>query len=153
MCVVTGELLHPCTPGCCGLGAGADRDVSVKRAVTLLDSVVLRALQIPAVNKWTKVEPVISTLAVMASFSGLVCSALRRLCNRRGAADDSDLSDGAQIGAAEDEVKAYRKVTAKRRAKALDFFEDDRHFVIDRGSGFFAAPMTHLILDGTGTYY
>jgi hypothetical protein len=38
-------------------------------------------------------------------------------------------------------------------AIALDFFEDDRHFVIDRGSGFFAAPMTHLILDGTGTYY
>ena len=52
----------------------AGRDDSVKRGMDILEQVVLRSIEIPALNKWTKVEPVVAKMLILVSF----CKVLRR---------------------------------------------------------------------------
>jgi hypothetical protein len=90
----------------------------------LLDHVVVRGLSIPALNKWTKVEPVIAKVAVMVSFCKLVRVALQKHLGAKCDDDDeSDFSDDAQVGAPKDEMKTNRKLNTKRNVKTLSFVE------------------------------
>ncbi len=84
-CAWTGLPVHVCPPNCCGPGACASRDVSVERAMRLLDRTILQLVQVPAMNKWTKVDPAICQVALMANFCGAVPAAFERKLGGRPA--------------------------------------------------------------------
>ena len=119
-----GQLVHVCPAGCCGDGVCASRETSLDKAMVLVDTVILRGIQIPAVNKWTKVEPVIASITLMVSCFKLVLRALQSKLGVHCDDDGSDLSEDAQVGAPKDEMKTHRKLSTKRNAKTLQFFAE-----------------------------
>lgn len=91
--------------------------------MSLLERTVLRAVPVPAANKWTTLHPCISQIALMLTFCGLVPRALNSMLPARGfvAEKVSDLSDDAQLGAPKDEAKHFRKLRSKRRNRCFQF--------------------------------
>jgi len=85
------------------------------------DEVIFRGVSVPAKNKWTKIHPVYMTFCLMFWFCGLVPRGLQKP-KRGGDADNSDLSDGAQVGAPANEKRAFHLVQGKRMRRTFDTF-------------------------------
>ena len=132
-----GQLRHVCPAGCCGAEACGDRATSVDRACDLIYAVVLRNLQIPALNKWTKLAPVLSQITLMANFVGVIARAFgskledTKSAEASGQVDPSasgqvdpegaDMSEGEILGAPSDSAAAFRKAAQRRTNKGYRF--------------------------------
>ena len=68
-------MVHVCRGGCCPGG----RPDSVQKAFTLLKGIVAPPISTPAVNKYTKVDPVMRKITLMVSCFGL----LRRMVAKK----------------------------------------------------------------------
>ena len=95
------RLVHVCPAGCCGAVAKADREISVRRAVELARFVVIPAMTLPAMNKYTKVDPVVRKVCLMAPFRGLFRKVLALKVGPvpEHSASDSGVSGDAAVGA------------------------------------------------------
>ena len=98
----------------------------------MIYAVVLRNLQIPALNKWTKLAPVLSQITLMANFfrviarafgSKLEASGQVRDAEASGQVDpeDADMSEGEILGAPSDSAVAFRKAAQRRMNKGYRF--------------------------------
>ena len=94
---------------------------------------VLRNLQIPALNKWTKLAPVLSQITLMANLfrviarafgSKLEASGQVRDAEASGQVDpeDADMSEGEILGAPSDSAVAFRKAAQRRMNKGYRCF-------------------------------
>ena len=95
----------------------------MRKAFELLQHVVFRVVEVPAVHKWTEVEPVVAKLLVMVSCFKLLRRVLQDKLGLQHGDGDSDLSDDAMVGAPKDEMCTHRKLATKRNTKTLLFFE------------------------------
>ena len=68
-------MVHVCGPGCCPGG----RPGSVQKAFSSLKEIVALPISTPAVNKYTKVDPVVRKVTLMVHCYGL----LRRIVARK----------------------------------------------------------------------
>ena len=118
-----GPLVHVCPAGCCGEAPCANKEETLRKAMDLLNTVIFRHLEVPAVNKWTKVFPVFAKVFLMASFGKLMARAMRAKMGVDDLDEGSDLSDDAQVGAPQDEKRTHKKLSSKRKSKTLDFIE------------------------------
>ena len=117
--------MHVCPPGCCSEGAAGDPEKSRARALDLIDKVLLPSVMVPATNKWTKVAPVISRVALWASFHNLMKDAFKEIVFRRTNENPgSDISEGEQAGAPCNEQKTFRKLADRRARRASAFLSD-----------------------------
>ena len=156
-----GPLVHHCPPGCC-----SSREETVSKAMAFLEQSLLRAPPIPALNKWTKVHPVIAQAFVMSSWCGLLPSVFgtmahatsRRKTRRPRTLDDnseSDISENAQLGAPRDAQHAFQKVASKRKTKMMSFIcNKDTQWTLALWMAL-AMPMLslHFRLFATATWY
>jgi hypothetical protein len=120
-----GTLYHPCPPGCCGERACADQERSITRACELILSVILVAVCVPSLNKWTKVEPVIAQITLMVHFFEIIPCALRRLYRQKVGrrADVATAIDQAAVVAVPQDPRAHEtQIANKRTARVLSFF-------------------------------
>jgi hypothetical protein len=118
------RLVHPCPAGCCGLAPAANREKTLDRCVELISRVVLPAVSTPAMNKYTKVEPVVTKVTLMASFG----TVLRKvILHKLGRVDDradghaSDVSEDALLGIPTDPTAHMRKLGNQQLHRALAF--------------------------------
>ena len=77
-----------CPPGCCGdrgVGACADRAVSVQKATDLARLITDAHMGVPALNNYTKVDPVLRKLCLLVNFFGLMPRAVAAKIGRRAA--------------------------------------------------------------------
>ena len=96
------RLVHVCPAGCCGAVAKADREISVRRAVELARLIVTPAMTLPAMNKYTKVDPVVRQVCLLASFRGLLRKVLALKVGKpmpEDSVSDSGVSGDAAVGA------------------------------------------------------
>ena len=118
------RLVHACPAGCCGAAAKADREISVRRAVEFASLIVTPAMTLPATNKYTKVDPVVRQVCLMASFRGLLCKVLALKVGRpvpERSVSDSGVSGDAAVGAPRDPIGHMRKVNRMKLQKAFHF--------------------------------
>ena len=118
------RLVHICPAGCCGAVAKADRELSVLRAVKLARFIVTPAMSPPAMNKYTKVDPVVRQLSLMAGFRGLLRKVLALKVGRpvpQCSVSDSGISSDAAVGAPRDAIAHMRKVGRMKLQKAFRF--------------------------------
>ena len=108
------------------------------RGASLVQSVFLHAMTVPALNKWTTVAPTLGLVAAMQQFGELVPRAFRacypapsregpQAAGQAGAAgsesDDAE-DEGAALGAPLDQTKVWRRLARKRQKKATLFLSD-----------------------------
>ena len=96
------RLVHVCPAGCCGAVAKADRETSVRRAVELAQQIITPDMTLPAMNKYTKLDPTMRQLCLMAAFHGLLRKALALKVGRplpEHSVSDSGVSSDAAVGA------------------------------------------------------
>jgi hypothetical protein len=110
-----GFLLHPCPSGCCGPTPCHDRAVSVDSGASLIMDVIIPHISRPAANRYTKIDPVVRTIALMLHFYNIFQKAMRTLL--KGKVDHSDddqvLRDvDALVGAPVDVIVHQRKLQA-----------------------------------------
>ena len=115
------RLVHICSPGCC-----ADRSASVVRAQKLAKLIVSPSITPPAMNKYTKVDPVVRQICLLSNLFGLFRRALAEKVGsgRRRVGDgdnESDMSQDACVGAPMDEVRHLRKIGRLKHRRANDF--------------------------------
>ena len=118
-------LRHACPPGCCVLGstiAVADRSASVARAFGLVKRFVAPCISEPAANKYTKVDPVMRSIALAANFFGLLRRAVARQFGDDGGSQ-SDISVDAAIGAPSDATRHWRKVKHIKLNRSFSFLK------------------------------
>ena len=95
----------------------------------MIYAVVLRNLQIPALNKWTKLAPVLSQITLMANFFRVIARAFgskledTKSAEASGQVDpeDADMSEGEILGAPSDSAVAFRKAAQRRMNKGYRF--------------------------------
>ena len=74
------RVLHLCPPNCCGPSACHDRNVSVERAASLIENVILKKIINPAKNKWTKMDPAMCQATLVHCFFKLIKMCLEAKC-------------------------------------------------------------------------
>ncbi len=110
----------------------------MEKGLLLLDKTLLRQLTLPALNKWTKLDPVISQCTLLVLFCGVIPAAMQNKVDPKGVLDndppddDSGQSSGAEVGAPRDKNKFYRKIEKKGKVKAFRFLThpDTSHLLL-----------------------
>ena len=121
-----GHLLHICR-GCC-----ANRAESVEKGVKIIQNSLLRAVSVPALNKWTKVFPCAGAVVLLTHFHALVRDAFKAMFGALSEQDESDSEEGSEdkaLAVPVNEAKRWRKLARKRNKKAT-------HFILDEECGF-----------------
>ena len=72
--------LHPCPAGCCGPTPCHDRNESVRKACNLVEEVLLENMILPALNKWTKMEPAMCQALLIVCFFKVIKHVLEAKC-------------------------------------------------------------------------
>ena len=85
-----------------------------------LNSKLLGAICVPALNKWTKVAPCVRHVAVLQNFCGLVPEASKYIVPPPEE-DSGPEDEGQAVGAPLDQSKAWRKLARLRVRKACFF--------------------------------
>ena len=70
------RVLHPCPAGCCGPTPCHDRATSVLKSRDLVSCVILKRINQPAQNKWTKLDPAFQQTTLVWCFFSLIKQAL-----------------------------------------------------------------------------
>ena len=73
--------LHLCPVGCCGPTPCHDRNMSVEKACKLVQEVLLENMILPALNKWTKMEPAMCQALLIVCFFKLIKHVLEARCH------------------------------------------------------------------------
>ena len=112
--------MHVCPPGCCNDEAAGDPEKSKARALALVDKVLLPSVMVPAANKWTKVEPVISRVTLWANFHNLMKEAFNDVVFQQARQDpESDISEGEQVGAPPGRAEGVQQNVRQTRAEGF----------------------------------
>ncbi len=85
----------------------------------------MRAMPVPALNKWTKVAPAIGQVTLMSHFCGILAEAFA--CHWRLApalAEPRTITAEDDTGEPLDQAKTWRELARKRTAKATHFMSD-----------------------------
>ena len=140
--------MHHCPAGCCGVGPCASREVAFDKIMKAADGIFINAnLEVPALNRWTKMMPVMQKLGCCTGGYNLLGRALvsRKRTKAAGAevpaapstkrrrvdADGGDVDEGVDPQQPEQEKEAYERIQQNRS---------------DRANTFLAAPSTLLEL-------
>ena len=70
------RVLHPCPAGCCGPTPCHCRKTSLEKAKRLTARVILKRINNPAKNKWTKMHPAMAQATLIVCFFSIVQQAL-----------------------------------------------------------------------------
>ena len=70
------RVLHPCPAGCCGPTPCHDRATSVLKSQELVSRVILKRINQPARNKWTKMDPASQQTTLVVLFFYLIKQSL-----------------------------------------------------------------------------
>ena len=70
------RVLHPCPAGCCGPTPCHDRATSVLKSRKLVSRVILKRINQPAQNKWTKMDLAFQQTTLVVFFFSLIKQAL-----------------------------------------------------------------------------
>ena len=122
-----GVLVHACPAGCCGPTPCHDRSESVRVGQELIGQVVIRHLQRPAANRYTKIDPVVRCITLMLNFSGVFKKSMRRMLQNKTDNSDDDavlINPNALIGVPADEIAHCRQLQSKQRQKVLHLVND-----------------------------
>ena len=126
----SGPMVHVCKGAACCPGGRPD---SVQKAFTLLKAIVAPPISTPAVNKYTKVDPVVRKVSLMVSCFGL----MRRIVAKKlGVAAPLDPASGqgtefevsatdmldSVIGIPKDPQKLHKLVGEARLRRVHEFF-------------------------------
>ena len=103
--------------------ACADRTLSVKKAQGFASLITDAHIDVPAMNKYTKVDPVERQLCLLLNFFGLMPRAIAAKAGRKSSSgvSPSDQDPGAAVGAPQDEVAHLRKIGRLKLHTAHDF--------------------------------
>ena len=140
--------MHPCPAGCCGPGPCASREVAVENILKAGDGIFFNVnVEVPALNKWTKMMPVIQKLGCCTGGYNLLGRALisrkrKKLAGaedpaggdgrppttkrRRVDADGGDLYEDVDPEQPEQEKEAYERIHQSRADRAHTFLADQR---------------------------
>ena len=100
----------------------------MNKACTVLDQVIFQPVQVPALNKWTKVAPCMRHISVMQNFCNLVprafesCFRTSKQIAEQGISDD----EGEEVGAPVNQTKVWQKLAKLRLCKAGFFLQDQQ---------------------------
>ena len=106
------RVLHPCPAGCCGPTPCHDRATSVLRSRELVGRVILKRINQPAQNKWTKLDPAFQQTTLVVCFFSLIKQALESKAGLTYQAVEAQCGPGP-VG---DESVSYTHLTLPTKA-------------------------------------
>ena len=105
----------------------------MEKGIKAIHNSLLRAVSVPALNKWTKVFPCAGAVVLLVHFHTLARDAFKDMFGALSEQDDeSDSEEGSEdraLAVPANEAKRRRKLARKRNKKAA-------HFVVDEDCGF-----------------
>ena len=123
--ILPGPLVHVCRPGCRHC---TNEPESISKAKKLIQESLIRAVSVPALNKWTKVFPCTGAVTLLAHFHGLASEAFKSMFGALSEQEESQSDDGHEEDRALEvpvnEIKKWRKLARKRNKKAMMFLTD-----------------------------
>ena len=137
-------MAHVCSPGCC-----AGQEDSAFKAGKLIQEGLLRAVSVPALNKWTKVFPCVGAVVLIAHFHHLAPDVFKSefgalLEQEEQSASDEQASEDKGVGVPVNEVQKWRRLARKRNKKALAFLTDPECRFVNMMWVHIAAPVMRL---------
>lgn len=89
--ILPGPLVHVCRPGCRHC---TNEPESISKAKKLIQESLIRAVSVPALNKWTKVFPCTGAVTLLAHFHGLASEAFKSMFGALSEQEESQSDDG-----------------------------------------------------------
>ena len=121
------RVLHPCPAGCCGPTPCHDRATSVLKSRELVGRVILKRINQPAQNKWTKLDPAFQQTTLVVCFFSLIKQALESKAGLTYQAVEAQCGPGPvgdEYLEAEDAREGFKQQTLRYSKRSLLFVGD-----------------------------
>ena len=136
--------VHPCPAGCCGPGPCANREVAVEKILKAGDGFFFNVnVEVPALNRWTKLMPVIQKFGCCTGGYNLLGRALvsRKRKKPAGAEDPTPAARRRRVDA--DGGDVHEDVDPEQPEQEKEAYERIHQNRADRANTFLAHPSTH----------